>query len=78
MTLGIGEAAVTALNEQGVPTPVVHTRLRAPAREHGPCARPGRDSEGVAALGEVRREARAGERGGSARETRRGDAAGES
>jgi uncharacterized protein len=29
-SLGIGEAAVTALNEQGLPTPVVHTRLRAP------------------------------------------------
>jgi DNA double-strand break repair helicase HerA and related ATPase len=29
-SLGIGEAAVTVLNEQGVPTPVVHTRLRAP------------------------------------------------
>jgi DNA double-strand break repair helicase HerA and related ATPase len=29
-SLGIGEAAVTVLNEKGVPTPVVHTRLRAP------------------------------------------------
>ena len=29
-SLGIGEAAVTVLNKQGVPTPVVHTRLRAP------------------------------------------------
>jgi uncharacterized protein len=28
--LGIGEAAVTILSEKGVPTPVVHTRLRAP------------------------------------------------
>jgi DNA helicase HerA-like ATPase len=28
--LGIGEAAVTILSEQGVPTPVVHTRLRPP------------------------------------------------
>jgi uncharacterized protein len=28
--LGTGEAAVTILSEQGVPTPVVHTRLRAP------------------------------------------------
>ena len=26
-SLGIGEAAVTILNEKGVPTPVVHTRL---------------------------------------------------
>jgi DNA helicase HerA-like ATPase len=28
--LGIGEAAVTILSEKGVPTPVVHTRLRPP------------------------------------------------
>jgi DNA helicase HerA-like ATPase len=28
--VGIGEAAVTILSERGVPTPVVHTRLRAP------------------------------------------------
>ncbi|MDX2286389.1 MAG: helicase HerA-like domain-containing protein [Bacteroidia bacterium] len=28
--LGIGEAFVTALNEKGIPTPLVHTRLRAP------------------------------------------------
>jgi DNA helicase HerA-like ATPase len=28
--LGIGEAAVTILNENGVPTPVVHTKVRAP------------------------------------------------
>src|SRR4051794_12237230 len=27
--LGIGEAAVTILSESGVPTPVVHTKLRA-------------------------------------------------
>jgi DNA double-strand break repair helicase HerA and related ATPase len=28
-SLGTGEAAVTVLSERGVPTPVVHTRLRA-------------------------------------------------
>jgi DNA helicase HerA-like ATPase len=28
--LGIGEAAVTILSESGVPTPVVHTKIRAP------------------------------------------------
>lgn len=28
--LGIGEALVTALNEKGIPTPLVHTYLRAP------------------------------------------------
>jgi uncharacterized protein len=34
--LGIGEAAVTLLSEKGVPTPVVHTRLRAPASKMEP------------------------------------------
>jgi uncharacterized protein len=35
-SLGIGEAAVTILSEEGVPTPVVHTRLRAPASSMDP------------------------------------------
>ena len=34
--LGIGEAVVTILSESGVPTPVAHTRLRAPASRMGP------------------------------------------
>ena len=34
--LGIGEAAVTILSENGVPTPVVHTRLRPPLSRMGP------------------------------------------
>jgi DNA helicase HerA-like ATPase len=34
--LGTGEAAVTILSDKGVPTPVVHTRLRAPASRIGP------------------------------------------
>ena len=34
--LGIGEAAVTILSENGVPTPVVHTKLQAPASRMGP------------------------------------------
>jgi DNA helicase HerA-like ATPase len=34
--MGIGEAAVTTLSETGVPTPVVHTRLRAPASRMAP------------------------------------------
>ena len=34
--LGIGEAAVTILSESGVPTPVVHTRLRAPLARMAP------------------------------------------
>jgi hypothetical protein len=35
-SMGIGEAAVTILSETGVPTPVVHTRLRAPASRMAP------------------------------------------
>ena len=34
--LGIGEAVVTILDERGVPTPVVHTRIRAPQSRMGP------------------------------------------
>jgi DNA helicase HerA-like ATPase len=34
--LGIGEAAVTILAENGVPTPVVHTRMRPPLSRMGP------------------------------------------
>ena len=34
--LGIGEAMVTILDEDGVPTPVVRTRLRAPRSRMGP------------------------------------------
>jgi len=34
--LGIGEAAVTILSDSGVPTPVVHTKLRPPAARMGP------------------------------------------
>ena len=42
--LGIGEAAVTILSEDGVPTPVVHTRLRAPLARMAPAD----DVEGTA------------------------------
>jgi DNA helicase HerA-like ATPase len=35
-SMGIGEAAVTTLSDEGVPTPVVHTKLRAPASRLGP------------------------------------------
>jgi len=34
-SLGIGEALVTALDEKGIPTPLVHTLLRAPASRMG-------------------------------------------
>jgi hypothetical protein len=43
-SLGTGEAAVTILSERGVPTPVVHTRLRAPAASMKPAA----DVDGLA------------------------------
>ena len=43
-SMGIGEAAVTTLSDKGVPTPVVHTRLRAPASRIGPAD----DVEGAA------------------------------
>jgi uncharacterized protein len=35
-SVGTGEAVVTLLSESGVPTPVVHTRLRAPASRMAP------------------------------------------
>ena len=35
-SVGIGEAAVTLLSEHGVPTPVVHTRMVAPASRMAP------------------------------------------
>jgi len=43
-SLGTGEAAVTLLSEKGVPTPVVHTRMLAPASKMAPAA----DVEGAA------------------------------
>ena len=36
--VGIGEAAVTLLSEKGVPTPVAHTRMRAPRSAMDPAA----------------------------------------
>ena len=53
--LGIGEAAVTILSENGVPTPVVHTKLRPPRSRMGPADDVDGGREGVAALREVRR-----------------------
>ena len=60
--LGTGEAAVTILSERGVPTPVVHTRLRAPASRMTRARRRRRGGEGVAALREVRHADRPRER----------------
>ena len=42
--MGIGEAVVTVLSDRGIPTPVVHTRLAAPAASMGPAP----DVEGAA------------------------------
>ena len=53
-SVGIGEAAVTLLSEKGVPTPVVHTRLVAPASRMDPRRRRRRAREGLAAVGGVR------------------------
>ena len=47
LSLGIGEAVVTVMNERGAPTPVAWTRLRAPESLMG-ARRPGRDDRGRA------------------------------
>ena len=64
--LGIGEAAVTILSETGVPTPVVHTKLRAPRARMAPADDVDARREGVAALREVRDARRQPERAGDA------------
>ncbi len=75
--LGTGEAAVTILSESGVPTPVVHTRMRPPLSRMGPAD----DVAGAAAASplhrEVRDAARQPERAGDARGAARSPAAGE-
>ena len=68
--MGIGEAAVTVLSESGVPTPVVHSRMLAPASSMEPAADLERQGEGVAAVREVRHPRRGRER---AREAGRAD-----
>ena len=72
--LGTGEAAVTILSERGVPTPVVHTRLRAPRSSMTTATGIDERSQGLAAVREVRHEAREGERRRAAREARRAGA----
>jgi hypothetical protein len=58
--LGIGEAAVSILSESGVPTPVVHTKLRAPASRMGlpttstPQRRPHRSTRSTARASRTR------------------------
>ena len=56
LTLGIGEAIVTVMNERGAPTPVAWTRLRAPESLMGPAdaGGDGADRQGVGAVREVR------------------------
>ena len=53
-SMGIGEAAVTTLSDKGVPTPVVHTRLRAPASRIGPAPDVDGAAKALAALRQVR------------------------
>ena len=71
-SLGIGEAAVTILSEDGVPTPVVHTRMRAPASRMAPADDVDGAAAGLAALREVRHPDRCGERPREARRPPRG------
>ena len=52
--MGIGEAAVTILSESGVPTPVVHTRMVAPASRMAPADDIDAARQGVAAVCQVR------------------------
>ena len=56
--VGTGEAVVTILSEKGVPTPVVHTRLRAPRSSMTASSNVGAGREGIAAVREVRHAAR--------------------
>ena len=65
--MGIGEAAVTVLSDRGIPTPVVHTRLAAPAASMGPAPDVDGAAEGVAAVRALRRAARQPERARAAR-----------
>ena len=53
LSLGIGEAIVTVMNERGAPTPVAWTRLRAPESLMGPAdaGRDGRRGQGQPAAG---------------------------
>ena len=67
-SMGTGEAAVTLLSEKGVPTPVVHTRMLAPASKMAPIGRRRGRRQGVAAVREVRH---AGGRAERARDPRR-------
>ena len=61
-SMGTGEAAVTLLSESGVPTPVAHTRLVAPASRMAPGRRRRGRREGLAAVGPLRRADRPAER----------------
>ena len=69
--LGIGEAAVTILAENGVPTPVAATRLRPAAVQDVPGRRRRRHRQGIGALGEVRDARRQRERARATRRTAR-------
>jgi hypothetical protein len=75
-SLGIGEAAVTVLNEQGVPTPVVHTRLRAPRASMEPAPDVDQRAKASPLWTKYGTRTRARERGRGAREACRGRTAG--
>src|SRR4249919_3157162 len=51
LSLGIGEAIVTVMNERGAPTPVAWTRLRAPESLMGPADAAGMDASVKASPG---------------------------
>ena len=69
--LGTGEAAVTILSESGVPTPVVHTRMRPPLSRMGPADDVAGVADGEPAVREVRHAARQPERARDARDAAR-------
>ena len=69
--LGTGEAAVTILSESGVPTPVVHTRMRPPLSRMGPADDVAGRCDREPAPREVRDEARRTERTRDARDAAR-------
>ena len=74
LSLGIGEAIVTVMNERGAPTPVAWTRLPAPESLMGPADGSAMEQavEGLAAVREVRRAGRPRVGPGEARRQARG------
>ena len=69
LSLGIGEAVVTVMDERGAPTPVAWTRLRAPQSRMGPA-----DQSAMAANVAASREARRRDRSDPGEDACRGPA----